>query len=229
MKKNIIIAVLAVICLGLAGFMGYGYFKQSVIKPEAAKAKAEAFINKFLLSQGITVVVGDVTKSNGMYKMPLTLSNGQKADSYITKDGQLFFPEALNIDEIIAKEAQKPAVSNTPAPDAIAPQGTLKTDILKKGTGTVAVKSGDTITVDYTGTLEDGTQFDSSIGKQPFTFTVGKGSVIKGWDQGLIGMKVGEERKLTIPSDLGYGSAGSGSLIPPNATLIFTVKLISIK
>ncbi|PIR07165.1 MAG: peptidylprolyl isomerase [Candidatus Komeilibacteria bacterium CG11_big_fil_rev_8_21_14_0_20_36_20] len=104
----------------------------------------------------------------------------------------------------------------------------LKTEILTAGTGNQTVKSGDSITVDYTGTLEDGTKFDSSIDTgKPFTFTIGQGTVIQGWDQGLIGMKIGEERKLTIPSDMAYGANGSG-LIPPNATLIFTVKLISI-
>lgn len=104
----------------------------------------------------------------------------------------------------------------------------VQTEILTEGSGDQVVVAGDSITVDYTGTLEDGTQFDSSVGREPFTFIIGEGSVIPGWDQGLLGMKVGEERKLTIPSDLAYGPTGSGDTIPPNATLIFTVKLISI-
>lgn len=105
----------------------------------------------------------------------------------------------------------------------------LKIETIKPGTG-AAVKTGDTVSVQYTGTLTDGTKFDSSLdpGRQPFTFTVGQGQVIKGWDQGLIGMKVGEERKLTIPSSLGYGPASVGS-IPPNSTLIFDIQLVSIK
>ena len=93
------------------------------------------------------------------------------------------------------------------------------------------VKAGDTISVHYTGKLVDGTKFDSSLDRgTPFTFIVGVGQVIKGWDQGLLGAKVGEKRTLTIPSDLGYGAAGAGGgKIPPNATLIFDVEVISIK
>ena len=93
------------------------------------------------------------------------------------------------------------------------------------------VKKGDTISVQYTGKLTDGTKFDSSYdhGGTPFTFTVGAEQVIKGWDLGLIGTKVGEKRTLTIPPTLGYGSRGAGAAIPPNATLIFDVELVSIQ
>jgi FKBP-type peptidyl-prolyl cis-trans isomerase len=107
----------------------------------------------------------------------------------------------------------------------------LKIEKTTEGTGDRATKQGDTITVNYTGTLTDGTKFDSSLnpGRTPFSFTVGGGQVIKGWDQGLLDMKVGEKRKLTIPSTLGYGERGAGSSIPPNATLIFDVELLSIK
>ncbi len=107
----------------------------------------------------------------------------------------------------------------------------LNIEKLVEGTGTQVTKRGDTITVNYTGTLMDGTKFDSSLnpGRTPFSFMVGGGQVIKGWDQGLLDMKVGEQRKLTIPSSLGYGASGAGSSIPPNATLIFDVELLSIK
>jgi peptidylprolyl isomerase len=98
------------------------------------------------------------------------------------------------------------------------------------GTGDRAVKNGDTIGVYYTGKLTDGTTFDSNVGSgKPFEFTVGAGMVIKGWEQGFIDAKIGEKRTLTIPSNLGYGAAGAGSVIPPNATLIFDVELVSIK
>jgi FKBP-type peptidyl-prolyl cis-trans isomerase len=92
------------------------------------------------------------------------------------------------------------------------------------------VKNGDTISVHYTGTLLDGTKFDSSLDKgEPFTFTIGEGSVIPGWDQGLLGMKVEGKRRLKIPPELAYGEEGAGGNIPPNSTLIFEIELIEIK
>ena len=87
------------------------------------------------------------------------------------------------------------------------------------------------VVVNYTGALLDGSIFDSSLkpGRTPFTFTLGAGSVIKGWDQGVKGMRVGGKRKLTIPPDLGYGDNGAGNVIPPGATLIFEVELLEIE
>jgi FKBP-type peptidyl-prolyl cis-trans isomerase len=116
---------------------------------------------------------------------------------------------------------------NTNMPENNNQPGELKIEILKEGLGAVAT-SGDKVTVDYVGTLEDGTKFDSSIDRgTPFTFTLGEGKVIKGWEQGLLGMKVGEKRKLTIPYNLGYGESGYGP-IPAKATLIFEVELLGI-
>ncbi len=105
----------------------------------------------------------------------------------------------------------------------------LKIEDIKVGTGAEA-ENGDTVTVNYTGTLDDGTKFDSSLnpGRTPFSFVLGAGQVIKGWDLGVLGMKVGGERVLTIPPELGYGASGAGSSIPPNATLHFTVDLLSV-
>lgn len=105
----------------------------------------------------------------------------------------------------------------------------LKIEDIKVGTGTEAV-DGKKVTVNYSGTLMDGTKFDSSYDRgTPFTFNLGAGEVIKGWDKGVAGMKVGGKRKLTIPPDLGYGSQGAGSVIPPNATLIFEVELLKVE
>ena len=102
----------------------------------------------------------------------------------------------------------------------------VKIETLTPGTGDEA-KTGDTVTVHYTGTLTDGKKFDSSRDRgEPFDVTLGQKRVIAGWEEGLIGMKVGETRRLTIPPDLGYGARGAGNVIPPNATLVFEVELL---
>ena len=105
----------------------------------------------------------------------------------------------------------------------------VETETLEEGTGEGA-ENGNSLKVHYTGTLEDGTKFDSSLDRgDPFVFTLGVGQVIKGWDQGLLGARVGEKRKLTIPSELAYGEAGAASgKIPPNATLIFEIEVLEI-
>ena len=116
-------------------------------------------------------------------------------------------------------EAEKPQVTASG----------LKIIDLVVGTGDVA-SSGQTDAVHYRGTLEAGTQYDASYDRgTPFEFPLGAGRVIKGWDEGVQGMKVGGQRKLVIPPDLGYGSRGAGRVIPPNATLIFEVELLEIK
>ena len=104
----------------------------------------------------------------------------------------------------------------------------LKIEIISEGQGE-GVKVGQRVAVHYTGKLSTGSQFDSSVGRgRPFEFRVGEGGVIKGWDVGIQGMKVGEKRKLAIPPDMGYGKNGSGSRIPPNSTLVFDVELVKI-
>jgi FKBP-type peptidyl-prolyl cis-trans isomerase len=119
--------------------------------------------------------------------------------------------------------------SNANTAEAKQAPADLKIEDIKVGDGAEAV-AGKRVTVHYTGTLVDGKKFDSSRDRgQPFTFTLGAGQVIKGWDQGVAGMKVGGERKLTIPPQLGYGERGAGNVIPPNATLIFDVELLKVE
>lgn len=105
----------------------------------------------------------------------------------------------------------------------------LEIEDMKVGTGK-EVKSGDTVKIHYSGTLTTGQKFDSSYDRnQPFETQIGVGQVIKGWDLGVVGMKVGGKRKLTIGPDLAYGSRGAGNLIPPDATLIFELELLDVK
>lgn len=109
-------------------------------------------------------------------------------------------------------------------------QQKLQIGILKKADScTRKAKAGDTVSVHYVGKLQDGTVFDSSLDRgQPITFPLGVGRVIQGWDQGILGMCIGEKRKLTIPSHLAYGKQGAGK-IPPDATLVFTTELVDIE
>jgi FKBP-type peptidyl-prolyl cis-trans isomerase FkpA len=123
--------------------------------------------------------------------------------------------------------AQEPSKPGKAEEKVITTASGLKYVDLKVGEGAEAVK-GKTAVVHYTGWLDNGTKFDSSVGKAPFTFPLGGGRVIKGWDEGVAGMKVGGTRVLTIPPALGYGARGAGGVIPPNATLIFEGELLGV-
>ncbi len=147
--------------------------------------------------------------------------------------GVIFFESAqkTQTNSLVVPPIPTPALTAAPASTNNQSVITeLKIEDIKVGTGPAEVKSGDTVVVNYKGTLLNGTQFDSSYDRgQPFETKIGVGVVIKGWDVGLLGMKVGGKRKLTIPSDMAYGQQGAGSAIPPNSPLIFELELLAIK
>ena len=152
------------------------------------------------------------------------------SDATCTREGCDF---AFVIDDVATRGRKPAAIPATPpaASSSSAPQvfpAGLKVVDTVVGTG-VAAKTGDHVTVHYTGWLADGKKFDSSVDRgTPFEFDLGAGGVIKGWDEGVVGMKVGGKRTLTISSDLGYGAAGYPPVIPPNATLKFDIELLKL-
>lgn len=132
---------------------------------------------------------------------------------------------------LVAQDAAKPP-AGAPAAAEQAKERTTPSGlkIIDTASGDGTAKTGDTVWVHYTGTLDNGTKFDSSLDRgEPFSFVLGEGRVIKGWDEGVVGMKVGDKRTLIIPPQLGYGAQGAGGTIPPNATLHFDIEMLGFK
>ncbi len=168
----------------------------------------------YIIVAGIAVVViGGVLlwRSSGNTEAGTSQNSSQT--------GPTATPSATPTEQVINKES-KPTMSDNVTE--------LKKEVLKEGTGKVT-RAGDNVSVHYTGWLVDGTKFDSSVDRgAPFSFQLGAGMVIKGWDDGVAGMKVGEKVRLTIPASLGYGPNGYPPVIPQNATLMFEVELLGI-
>lgn len=210
----------------------------SDMEGEAAKEKLSFDFKKIGLVLGVLILVVAIiivlSRGLGEYKKKQSQQESNSIDTSVT---DLFQEQETEESEPVATEEGKVDIEfeslkeedeggeemDQEQVDELTIEDTLV------GDGAEA-KIGDIVSVHYTGTLLDGTKFDSSVDRgQPFSFTVGEGRVIQGWEQGVPGMKIGGKRKLTIPSDLGYGDRGSPPVIPPNATLIFEIELLGIE
>jgi peptidylprolyl isomerase len=185
--------------------------------------------------KAILISVGAIAAFGVILAIALLTGNGEEAiSSQATNPTDSSTTEVttgtLTPEESLADASDLlPIQENVSEENAVTTESGLQYVVIKEGVGE-SPKRGDTVVVHYTGTLEDGSKFDSSRDRgQPFSFKIGIGQVIKGWDEGVGLMKPGGRRKLIIPSDLGYGAQGAGGVIPPNATLIFDVELLRIQ
>lgn len=157
-------------------------------------------------------------------------ASGQTRQSNVrSKAKKTTVKRKINVKRIVRKRIIRKKTMTTPASSAVTTESGLTYIITKKGTG-AQLKTGDNIIVNYTGLLTNGTKFDSSLDRsEPFSFPLGAGRVIKGWDEGFSKLKVGDHATLIIPPSIGYGASGAGGVIPPDATLIFIVEVIGVK
>ncbi len=171
-------------------------------------------MQKYIIGLAVLIVIGAIVFfASRKSEVIVTKSDTSSSVSPSSEPGKSLMPS----ESVINKE--------TPMQT---PVNKLESTTLVEGSG-VGAKTGDTITVNYRGLLQDGREFDKSYGREPFTLKLGDKKVIRGWDEGLVGIKVGEKRRLVIPSGMAYGAVGvPGTIIGPNATLVFEVELVSI-